>query len=399
MQRVLGALFLAVLPGTVVPGTADTGPLTSIDQQLIDAAWDNDVAAARRLIERGARVNAEDATQQSAYLIATSEGFVELLDLTLANGADVAALDSFNGTGLIRAAERGHATIVGRLLRADILVDHINRLGWTALHESIILGDGTERYLDTVRLLVAGGANLTLATGDGQSPLALAGHRGQDEVVAILQAGVAPPPTNPDQALLDAAGRGDADSAAAAIRAGAKIEAADGQRRTALLLAATGDHLAVARLLVGLGASPNALDRRHDTPWLVTGVTGSVEMGKLLLDAGADLTIRNRFGGIAVIPASERGHVDYVRWVVGTTIDVNHVNKLGWTALLEAVMLGDGSPRYQETVAILLAAGADATFADRNGATPLDHASQRGFAAIATLIEQHLRATTEGTSR
>ena len=51
--------------------------------------------------------------------------------------------DTFNGTGLIRAAERGHADIVGRLIQADVEVDHVNNLGWTALHEAIILGDGT----------------------------------------------------------------------------------------------------------------------------------------------------------------------------------------------------------------------------------------------------------------
>ena len=34
-------------------------------------------------------------------------------------------------------------------------VDHVNRLGWTALHEAIILGDGSQRYVDTVRELVA----------------------------------------------------------------------------------------------------------------------------------------------------------------------------------------------------------------------------------------------------
>ena len=77
------------------------------NEALIAAAWDNDVEAARRLIEAGADVNHQDGSRQSAYLIATSEGHLDLLELTLANGADVTALDSFNGTGLIRAAEQG----------------------------------------------------------------------------------------------------------------------------------------------------------------------------------------------------------------------------------------------------------------------------------------------------
>ncbi len=48
--------------------------------------------------------------------------------------------DSFDGTALIRAAERGHWDVVGRLLQTDLAVDHVNNLGWVALHEAIILG-------------------------------------------------------------------------------------------------------------------------------------------------------------------------------------------------------------------------------------------------------------------
>ena len=99
---------------------------------------------------------------------------------------------------------------------------------------------------------------------------------------------------------------------------GAAPEAQDPQGRTPFLVAVTHDRVDVARLLVTKGADPDALDAQHDTPWLVTGVTGSVRMLEVLLPAKPDLTIRNRFGGISVIPASERGHVDYVRRVVRT---------------------------------------------------------------------------------
>jgi uncharacterized protein len=98
---------------------------------------------ARALIRQGADVNAKDETVQSAYLIATSDvgDDPRLLELTLGNGARVNDKNSFNGTGLIRAAERGHPRIVRHLLRAGIDRDHVNRLGWTALHEAIVLGD------------------------------------------------------------------------------------------------------------------------------------------------------------------------------------------------------------------------------------------------------------------
>ena len=361
-----------------------------LNQQLIDAAWDNDLRRARSLIARGADVNAKDNTVQSAYLISTSEGYLELLNLTLKHGADVDSKDSFNGTGLIRAADRGHADIAGLLVQAGVEIDHINNLGWTALHEAIILGDGSGRYVDTVRVLVGAGADLRLPSRrDKISPIEHATANGHDEVSQVLRAALdadKPPKQRADQRLLAAAERGDATAAALAVRAGADLETRDTRGRTPLLLAVTEDRLAVARLLVYLGADPDALDDQHDTPWLVTGVTGSIDMLEVLLPAGPDLTMRNRFGGTSLIPASERGHVAYVRRAVRTGIEINHVNNLGWTALLEAVILGDGSNRYQQIVTILLDAGADPQIADRKGVTPLQHAERRGQSEVASIL-------------
>ncbi|NGN63721.1 ankyrin repeat domain-containing protein [Streptomyces sp. A7024] len=190
-----------------------------------------------------------------------------------------------------------------------------------------------------------------------------------------------------DRALLEAADFGDADAVRTALAAGASVEARDANRRTPLLLAALGDHLAAAEALVAAGADVNAQDDRDDSAWLVTGVTGSVAMMRALLPAGPDLKVTNRFGGISLIPASERGHVDYVRAVLRETdIDVDHVNRLGWTALLEAVILGDGGRAHQEIVELLIVAGATPHLPDSDGVTPLQHAERRGFDEIAGLL-------------
>lgn len=155
---------------------------------LIAAAYQNHLAVAELLIAAGADVNVQDDTRQSAYLISTSEGYLDLLNLTLANGADVHTLDSYNGTGLIRAADRGHVAIIAELLKTDINVNHINRLNWTALLEAIILGDGGPRYIEVVRLLVAAGADVSLADGSGVTPLAHARQQGYTEISEILEA-------------------------------------------------------------------------------------------------------------------------------------------------------------------------------------------------------------------
>ncbi|MGD6744168.1 ankyrin repeat domain-containing protein [Streptomyces sp. BH106] len=193
--------------------------------------------------------------------------------------------------------------------------------------------------------------------------------------------------TENNRTLLAAAAHGDVDAVRAALAAGADVEARDAHRRTPLLLASLNDHVAAAEALVAAGADPNAQDERDDSAWLATGVTGSVEMMRALLPARPDLKVTNRFGGISVIPASERGHVDYVRAVLRETdIDVDHVNRLGWTALLEAVILGDGGRAHQEIVELLITAGASPDLPDSDGMTPLQHAERRGFTEIAGLL-------------
>ena len=192
-----------------------------------------------------------------------------------------------------------------------------------------------------------------------------------------------------DKQLLAAAARGRTTEVAQLLDAGADTEVRDGHRRTPLLLAVTRDRVGAARALIDAGADPDALDDRHDTPWLVTGVTGSVAMAKVLLAADPDLTIRNRFGGLSHIPASERGHADYVAYVLDNTdIEVDHVNDLGWTALLEAVILGKGTRPWQRIVESLVDHGADVSIADREGVTPLEHARRRGLVTIARILER-----------
>ena len=184
-----------------------------------------------------------------------------------------------------------------------------------------------------------------------------------------------------------AAATGDLQAIEIAIRDRIALDQPDGSGQTALLLAVAGGHDAAALALIDGGASINAVAGNKDTPWLLAGALGRATVLQRMLAAGPDLGLRNRYGGNALIPACERGHVEAIAVLLASKIDVDHVNDLGWTCLLEIVILGDGSPRHREAARLVLEAGANPNLADRDRVSPLTHAKRRGFVEIARSIE------------
>lgn len=189
-------------------------------------------------------------------------------------------------------------------------------------------------------------------------------------------------------ALHAAAAANDPAAIADLLARGEKIDAGDERGRSALLVATYLDNVEAARALIAAGADVNAKDDREDSPYLYAAAEGRTEILKLTLAAGADLTSTNRYGGTGLIPAAHHEHPEAVRELLQTAIDVDHVNKLGWTALLEVMILGDGSSGYIEITRMLVDAGADVNFADKDGVTPLAHARRQGFQEIIAILEK-----------
>jgi len=189
------------------------------------------------------------------------------------------------------------------------------------------------------------------------------------------------------RAMLEAAARGDVDTLQRLVAAAVSLESANAAGETPLLLAVKNNHLSAAAMLIEAGSNINAQAVNKDSPWLLAGALGRTEMLRHMLPKGPDFSLRNRFGGNALIPACERAHVETVKLLLTTKIDVNHVNDLGWTCLLEIVILGDGGPRHVEVAKLVLAAGADPNIADKDGVSPLAHARRKGQTQIARLIE------------
>jgi ankyrin repeat protein len=192
------------------------------------------------------------------------------------------------------------------------------------------------------------------------------------------------PSVNP---ALDAATRGDAPALKRLIAAGAAIDPADREGRTPLLIAIANNREEAAIVLVEAGANINAQAANQDTPWLLAGALGRAELLRRMIPKGPDFSIRNRYGGNALIPACERAHVDAVKVLLTTRINLDHINNLGWTCLVEIVVLGDGGPRHVEVTKLVLDAGANPNIADKDGVSPLTHARRKGQHAVARLIE------------
>jgi uncharacterized protein len=189
--------------------------------------------------------------------------------------------------------------------------------------------------------------------------------------------------------LFAAAHAGDAAAVARQVAAGAPVDARDAYDRTPLHVAAYAGRAAAMRALVRAGANPNALERDRYDIVTIAAVANDLPTLALGLELGASAkNVTSRYYGTALIAAAHLGHVEVVRLLIRAGAPLDHVNNLGWTALIESIVLGDGGPRHTATLKALVDAGADVNLPDRNGSTPLSLARQRGYGEMAAILER-----------
>lgn len=141
----------------------------------------------KALVKGGAKTELLENDKYDAVTVAAVADDEATLRELLANGASAKLTTSrYDGTALIAAAHLGHDGVVKQLIAAGAPLDHINNLHWTALIESIVLGNGGPRHVETLRALVKAGANLQITDRSRNTPLALARSRGYTEMVNIL---------------------------------------------------------------------------------------------------------------------------------------------------------------------------------------------------------------------
>ena len=200
------------------------------------------------------------------------------------------------------------------------------------------------------------------------------------------------PPTSAEKSrytgLLAAAARGDAAQIKALVAQGEKPGTRDAYGRTPLHVAAYGGHHAAMRALAAAGADPNALERDRYDILTIAAVANDHRTLRVALELGASAgNVTSRHDGTALIAAAHLGHVEVVRLLLRAGAPLDHVNNLGWTAVIESIVLGDGGPYHVATLRALIQAGANVNLPDRKGQTPLALARARGHEAMVKLLQ------------
>ena len=185
-----------------------------------------------------------------------------------------------------------------------------------------------------------------------------------------------------------AAHRGQAGEIEKLVAAGTRVNERDARGRTPLHVATFAAKREAIRVLVKAGADPGLLeDDRYDAV-TIAAVANDEETLRLLLSSGASARlVTSRYEGTALIASAHLGHAGVVRQLIAAGAPLDHVNNLHWTAVIEAIVLGDGGRRHQETLETLIRAGANLQLLDRQGNTPLALARARGYSAMVRMLE------------
>lgn len=189
------------------------------------------------------------------------------------------------------------------------------------------------------------------------------------------------------QEFLTAAEQGQLEKLKECLANGVDINVTNRQGRTAIINASLNRHYECISLLIEAGADIDKQDQTCFNPFLLSCLNNDLTLLRLVLPANPNLDLLTRFGGVGITPASEKGHVEIVRELLEKTeINVNHTNFVGWTPLLEAIVLNDGGDKQQQIVKLLLEHGANPHMTDKYGKKPLELAQEKGYTEIATLL-------------
>jgi len=241
--------------------------LTAVEVSLtlFAAADRNCVDLAGQLLDQGASVDARDRLGARPLSHAAEAGHLEMVDLLLQRGAPINARNLAGSTALFAAAERGQTAVVQRLIDHGADLNLQGRSGISPVAAAAYAGRAA-----LVKLLLDRGADGRVPDDTGKPPIIYAAAGGQLEIVKLLLAlniDINARYPNELTILMWACGPDENVAEAQALQvvsyladAGAHIDDRDARGRTALMIAAEGNHAEIAKLLLARGADPDLKD-------------------------------------------------------------------------------------------------------------------------------------------
>jgi len=157
---------------------------------LILASQNGHIEIVKSLLAKGANINEKNLYGITALIWAISEGHIEVVKSLLANGANVNEKDKYGTTALIEASSNGHIEIVKSLLANGANVNEKDKYGNTAL-----IGASSFGHIEIVKSLLANGANPTISTNENhphypnKTARDIATSVNKKEIISLLENG------------------------------------------------------------------------------------------------------------------------------------------------------------------------------------------------------------------
>ncbi|KAJ5485590.1 hypothetical protein N7539_005578 [Penicillium diatomitis] len=361
-------------------------------------------------------INVQDTWLRTPLSYAAQNGHDAIVELLLANGADIEMSDDKSRNPLLFAALENHLSVIRTLINHNAIVTATDQYGdtplkWTMIHNNesaamLLLEKNTGAdtlhhshpgifhwaaklgFVSILQLLHKNGMDVNAVKDHGSQPSALlqAAAKGHEAAVKfLLEAGANAhlADTAGDTPLSSAARGGYVDVVRLLLNSGADPNARIEQARTPLVLAVLKENYTMVKLLVENNADVNLQDGQGWTPLIAAVLRGNLEIAKLLIQHGASCIREDILGRTPLVSASMKGHESLVDLLLAYGSDVNSEDRVGRTPLVSAALGG-----HQAVAQVLLDTFVDVNAKDRTGRTPLISAALKGhFAMIKLLLE------------
>lgn len=399
--------------------TYDTKGFMPITNAALCCYSDLEDVVLQTMLQAKVDIDQTNSLRQTSLHIASGCGYTKMVDLLLANKADINTGDSYERTALQSAAAHGQKYVVAQLLHEEVRDEDRKKAFAYAYSEGIKNSDLKKRCMVTAQLLAihhcANQKCETRAYGDGYK--ACIGCKGETKAYYCsidcqradrsrhkLACGVAKQlgvvsgksaeskedefSVLPSDEKLFLSALGDNNRAGISYllkKTPQLVNRCNEGGYPFLFMAVEAAPKVMVKLLLEHKAEVNLRYGAQKTTALHRAcVLGRNDIVELLISYGADKDIQTGDGLTPLVLAASAGHGKTVKKLVASGVDINKAHGDGYTALHVIAACGN-----EEAANILIDNGADVHIIAKNRLTALDLAAENGsIAVIARLLEE-----------